>query len=44
MAAGGKKDAKYLSEVMEADIVKFDPLDKDTDLLYFDGESSVQKC
>ena len=33
-----------MADVMDPEIVKFDPLDELTDILYFYGASNVQKC
>ena len=41
MAAGGKKYAKYLAEVMEEEIFKFDPERMHADVFYFDGAANV---
>ena len=43
MAAGGKKDAKYLAGVMGEEIFKFDSERMNTDFFYFDGAANVQK-
>ena len=43
MAAGGKKDAAYIAQYMEEHMLKYDPDKTLTDLLLFDGASSVQK-
>ena len=44
MDAGGKKDSKYLVEVMEEEFVKFDPERMNTDVLYFDGSANDPNC
>ena len=44
MAAGGKKDAPYISDLFEEQIVRFDKEKMFTDLVYFDGAANVQKA
>lgn len=43
MATGGVKDAAYIAKYMEEHMVKYDPDKTVTDILFFDGASSVQK-
>jgi len=43
MASGGTKDAAYIAKYMEEHMLKYDPNKTLTDLLLFDGASSVQK-
>ena len=43
MAAGSKKDAKYLAGVMEEQIVKIYPERMHTNVFYFDGAANIQK-
>ena len=42
MAAGSKKDAKYVDGVMEEEIVKFDPERMQTNVFFY-GAAHVQK-
>ena len=44
MAAGGKKDAPYISDLFEEQIVRFDKEKMFTDLVFFDGAANVQKA
>jgi len=44
MAAGGKKDAPYISHLFERHVEEYDPEKKLVDLFYFDGASNVQKA
>ena len=43
MATGGVKDAAYIAKYMEEHMLKYDPDKTVTDILFFDGASSVQK-
>ena len=43
MAAGGKKDASYISAIFEDRVAEYDPTKEHTDLFFFDGASNVQK-
>ena len=43
MAAGGKKDASYISAIFEDKVGEYDPTKEHTDLFFFDGASNVQK-
>ena len=43
MVEGGKKDAKYLAEVMEDEVKKYDTYKTCTNVFYFDGAGSLQK-
>ena len=42
MAAGGKKDARYIAKIFEDKVEEYDPKHTLTDLFYFDGASNVQ--
>ena len=44
MASGGTKDAAYIAQYMEEHMLKYDPDKTLTDLLLFDGASSVRKA
>ena len=43
MAAGGKKDATYISNIFEETVAEYDPSKVHTDLFFVDGASNVQK-
>ena len=44
MASGGKKDAPYISHLLEHHVEEYDPEKKLLDIFYFDGASNVQKA
>lgn len=43
LRAGGKKDATFISKLMNNVVKQYDPNDSHTDLFWFDGASNVQK-
>jgi hypothetical protein len=44
MSTGGRKDAKYIAEMMEGIIQPYDPDRTRSTLFCFDGASNVQKA
>ena len=44
MSAGGRKDARYIAELMEGIIQQYDPDKSRSTLFWFDGASNVQKA
>ena len=44
MSAGGRKDARYIAELMEGIIQPYDPDKSRSTLFWFDGASNVQKA
>jgi len=44
MQSGGKKDAKFISDLFLPHMRQVDPLKSNIDLIYFDGASNVQKA
>ena len=43
MAADGNKEAEYIGNVSDKDIIKYNPEKVLTDIFFFDGTSNVQK-
>lgn len=44
MAKGGKKDARYIAEIVQDKVELVDKHGQCTDIFYFDGASNVQKA